>query len=579
MQDIETFAPISSLLQLFTSEEWVALRAEMDRRTYAAGEILVAQGTVEPAFQVIVEGATSVVAQTPAGDRRELGRLGSGECIGEMSLLTGEPASADVVALTPVTTYAATPTRLASMGELRTRLIEALSGILASRLKRANERLLARHPANTYVVHCDVPGFAAVAGLPRAIAATTGSRVLVLVAGAALTDAARGHRIDGPRVAVRRVEEPELIELPAMLAGLGHEFGEVMVLTEARADTLTAHGACMLEVARENTGARMPGTAALALIGQQPWTQPVLRRLSEATGRSVVGVLPAVHSGGGRGDTPIARLARVMTNRRVGLALGAGAAKGLAHLGVLRAFDELAIPVDVISGCSIGSAIAAGWASGLGADELTTLTSRIAGRAIRPTLPLRSFLSSKGIRDELVREAGERRFEDMQIPLSLVATDIFRRSEVTFTTGLLWPCILASMALPGVYPPVAANGSYLVDGAVLNPVPVKQCRELGAGVVIAVRLTGKRTSPREQLDVHPSFPTAVETISRTFEIMNNRISEMSHVQADVTIEVSIEGGGIRDFKHVGRISAEGAGAVGLARDRLAAAMPYIGAAA
>jgi predicted acylesterase/phospholipase RssA len=265
----------------------------------------------------------------------------------------------------------------------------------------------------------------------------------------------------------------------------------------------------------------------------------------------------------------------VITNRRIGLALGAGAAKGLAHLGVLRALAALDVPVDMISGCSIGSAIAAGWASGLGADELTALTSRIAGRAIRPTLPLRSFLSSKGIRDELVREAGERRFEDMQIPLSLVATDIFRRSEVTFTKGLLWPCILASMALPGVYPPVAANGSYLVDGAVLNPVPVKQCRELGAGVVIAVRLTGKRTSPREQLDVRPSFPTAVETISRTFEIMNNRISEMSHVQADVTIEVSIEGGGIRDFKHVERISAEGASAVGLAHDQLAAAMPSI----
>ena len=582
MQEIETWAPVSTLLQILSPTDWDELRAEMTRREFPPGSVLVSQGTLEPDFQVIVDGVTTVVANTPQGERRELGRLGAGECIGEMALLTGEPASADVVALTAVTTYAATPAHLAALGELRIRLIQALSTILASRLKRANERLLTRHPAHTHIIHCRPDDLRALGGLPAAVVATSSAHVLVLIVGEAMTAAARAFIREAAGISLRRVDEPELIELPAMLAGLGHEYQEVLVFTDVPPHTITSHGASVLHIARAgDTNGLAPedrATASLVVLGPDRWTQPVLRTLTQQFGHPVVGVLPEDGSGGGA-HAPIARLARVMTNRRVGLALGAGAAKGLAHLGVLRALDELGICVDVISGCSIGSALAAGWAAGLRVDEISALTERIAGRALRPTLPIRSFLSNKGVRDELTREAGDRRFEDLDIPLALVATDLYRRSEVTFTSGMLWPCILASMALPGVYPPIAANGSYLVDGGVLNPVPVMQCRELGAGVVIGVRLTGKRTSPREQLDVRPSRPFAIETISRVMEIMHNRISEMSNVQADVTVEICIEGGGMRDFRHGERIGAEGYRALMDARGALAAAMPYVGAAA
>jgi NTE family protein len=269
-------------------------------------------------------------------------------------------------------------------------------------------------------------------------------------------------------------------------------------------------------------------------------------------------------------------VARVLARRRVGVAFGAGAAKGLAHLGVLRAFAEIGLPIDVVSGASIGAAVAAGVAAGTGIDELEALVNRVAAKVVRPTVPMHSLLSNSGVRDEIRQAAGETRIEDLDIPLAIVAVDIFRRSEVTFTTGLVWPRIVASTAIPGVYPAVSAMGSYLVDGGILTPVPARQCRDLGADIVVGVRLTATRTSPRERLDRTPGRPLAVEAMIRAFEIMQNRLSEVSHEPSDVTIEIQVEGtGGLRDFKRGAEIAHAGYVSAMAAREALSEAMPYV----
>jgi NTE family protein len=579
MQDVEHRTLASTLFHLLSDEEWESLRTQMDQRTFKAGELLLEQGAMAPSFHVIVDGTASVVATNQHGQRHELGRLGFGECVGEMSLLTGEPASADVVAVTAVTTYGATQATLTNMGTLRSRLIEALSAILAGRLKHANERLLALHPADIHMICCGPGDLPALSRLPGAISSAVSAPVLALLSGERMAAAAQGASLEAPGVRVSALDPSDRLDLRALLPRLSHDYGHVLIFGEQTAvEPQVPDIASLLHViaegGRSHSANEHIGGGQLIVIGPQRWTQPSLRQLGDRFGAPVVGVLPArAPSDGAR--TPTARLARVMTHRQVGLALGAGAAKGLAHIGVLRALAKLDVGVDVVSGCSIGSAIAAGWASGLNVEELTETVAKIASRAIRPTLPLRSFLSSKGIRDELMRAAGDRRLEDLDIPVSIVATDLYRRSEVVFTSGLAWPRILASMAMPGVYPAVAAMGSYLVDGGILSPVPVRQCRDLGAGIVIGVRLTGKRTSPREELDFKPSQPLAVETISRSMEIMHNRISEMTNVQADVTVEVCIEGGGMRDFRNGEPIISEGEKAMLEARQALHAVMPYV----
>jgi len=567
---------VTGLEQLLAPDDWRELLSRMDVHEYPPGEHMVQQGALEPPFFIIGEGVASVVAQGPNGERRELGRIGAGECVGEMSLLTGDPASADVVALTTVRAYSASQAKLASLDDLRSRVIEALSSILASRLKHANERLLTLSSASNHVVVCGPAVIEALAGLPAAVAEAVNGSVLVMLLGSHANRAA----FAGDGVSVRAVAANEEQDLSRILHRAAHEYAEILIFADQPAlPYMSVDPSVMTYVTADatNVPSDVPAAARIVVVADDDWTQPSIRRSTEACGRQVIAIVPGSSNGDG---LAMSRLARTMTGKQVGLALGAGAAKGLAHLGVLRALTELKVPIDVVSGCSIGSAIAAGVAARMDLDELTELTTQAAGRAIRPTLPLRSFMSNAGVREELKRLAEERRIEDLDLPLAVVATDLYRRSEVTFTSGLIWPRLLASMAIPGVYPPSAALGSWLVDGGVLSPVPVQQCRALGAGIVIGVRLTATRTSPRERLERKPSMPLAIETIMRTFEIMLNRISEVSHEQADVNIEVCVDGdGGVRDFKRAREIAELGYRATMDAAASLTSAMPYVRATA
>jgi NTE family protein len=569
----------STLLHLLGDENWAGLRARMRQTTFERGDVIVSQGTLEPPFHVIVDGVASVVASSPRGEERELGRLGFGECIGEMSLLTGEPASASVVALGSVTTYSATPGELANLAELRSRLIESLSAILAARLKDANDRLLRLHAARTHIICCSAPDVPALAHLPDAIARTTGGSVLVLP----LTGETHGIE-QSPHVAVRPVDAADRATLPMLMHRASGDFDHILLLADERdVHQYAAEATSLLHVVRiEGGSAAASGHQSsgplIAICDEEP-TRPVLRRLSDDLGRPVVATVPAASRAAGPHD-PVSYLARVLTNRRVGLALGAGAAKGLAHLGVLRALEEMDVPIDVVAGCSIGAPIAAGVAARMDRDELTARVIAAAARAVRPAFPLHSFLSNAGVKEEIRRLAEDRCIEDLDRPLGVVAVDLFRRSEVTFTSGLVWPRLVASMAIPGIYPPSPGLGSYLVDGGVLTPVPVRQCRELGAGIVIGVRLTGRGTSPRESLDFKPAKPLAIETIMRTFEIMLNRISEASSEHTDVPIDVLVEGdGGVRDFRRGDEISEVGYQAAIAATPALTEALPYLKAAA
>jgi NTE family protein len=550
---------------------WANLRERMHERRYAAGEQLVGQGDLHPDFFVIVEGVTSVTAATPRGDRRELGRVFAGECVGEMSLLTGEPASAEVSALTPVRVLAISQQELGSLGSIRTELFEALSSILATRLKLANERLMTQDVAVVRLVCCPPHLVGALDELPGAIAATTTARTRVAIAGQRL--AAAGGGLSGRGVDVRLIGDDS-----AAMAEAATGADEILIVCDEEgyraAQRLDAHRYVVVE-AGDSLPTHLPD-GDLIVVGDTNWTAPAIRQLSSRYGRRVAGILPRTSAPSGLPRRPIDKLARVITERTVGVAFGAGAAKGLAHLGVLRAIEDLDVPVDMVSGCSIGSAVAACVATHMPVDEFRQIVTRVAKRAIRPTIPIHSFLSNAAIKDELRRVVGERLIEDLPDPLSIAAVDIYRRTLISFTSGLLWPRIAASMAIPGVYPASAGMGSYLVDGGVLSPVPVRQCRELGAGIVIGIRLTATETLPREELDFRPKRPYAVEAVIRSFDIMLNRISEMSRDPADVNVEVCVRGtGGIRDFERVDEISDEGYAATMAAATDLHARLPYI----
>ncbi|HEX6291668.1 MAG TPA: patatin-like phospholipase family protein [Herpetosiphonaceae bacterium] len=175
--------------------------------------------------------------------------------------------------------------------------------------------------------------------------------------------------------------------------------------------------------------------------------------------------------------------------RSIGLALGGGGGKGSAHIGVLTALEALHVPIDVIAGTSIGGLVGALYAVGYRPYQIEQWFQRATMRRILDRDPTNGgFIGTRKI-EALLREAfGGRTFADATLPLALVAVDIGRGTEVILRDGPLVDAVLASTAIPGLFPPVLRDTRVLVDGGVLNNVPVDVAQMLGADRVIAVDL-------------------------------------------------------------------------------------------
>jgi NTE family protein len=180
--------------------------------------------------------------------------------------------------------------------------------------------------------------------------------------------------------------------------------------------------------------------------------------------------------------------------RRLGLALGGGGARGLAHIGVLKVLDEAGIRVDFAAGSSIGGVIAAAYAAGKTPAEMEALAHRYADRrnllALLDPSPFHGgFLQGKSIRELFDHFIGPgRTFADTNLSLAVTATDLPRGAPKVIRDGLLIDAVMATSALPGLWPPVLINGCQLADGGLTNNIPVDVLRQMGADVVMAVRV-------------------------------------------------------------------------------------------
>lgn len=211
--------------------------------------------------------------------------------------------------------------------------------------------------------------------------------------------------------------------------------------------------------------------------------------------------------------------------KRIGVALGAGGAKGLCHLAFLQALDELGVRPAVIAGSSIGAVIGGFYAAGVSGARLEQLVQKIGFRDLSKIVLDFSILSNsaifkgKGVGDFLSREIPARTFEEVQIPFKVVATNFWDRRPVVFETGNLITAIRASMALPALFEPVLLNGMVLVDGGAVNPLPYDLIRR-ECDLTIAIDVSGEKTYAPEN-----PVPNMVESILSTFQIMQASIVE------------------------------------------------------
>jgi len=246
-----------------------------------------------------------------------------------------------------------------------------------------------------------------------------------------------------------------------------------------------------------------------------------------------------------------------MENRpRIALVLGAGSARGLAHIGILQVFEENNIPFDLIVGSSMGAMVGGVYACGADMKMLGRMIGKLDSKLFFDVqLPRMGFISGKKIKELLNLLTKRKEFKDTSIPLLVVATDLLSGQEVVLEEGSITEAVRASISIPGIFHPVKYEDMILVDGAVVDRLPVEVARERGADMIIAVDVTfgdGRIVSVNNTMDV----------ILTAIDIMQKKQFDLIYHKADVLIQPAVSGFTSRDFDksqqliELGRIAAE-----------------------
>jgi NTE family protein len=226
----------------------------------------------------------------------------------------------------------------------------------------------------------------------------------------------------------------------------------------------------------------------------------------------------------------------------IGVALGGGFARGIAHIGVLKVLEQEGIPVRAVAGTSVGALIGACYCSGLSVRELEEVARSVRFTTFaRWTVSRYGFASNDRMVAFLTRTLKCRTFEELRIPLGVTATDFNTGEGVVFHSGSIIDPVRASCAYPGMFLPVEIRDRYLVDGMLSHPVPTRPLQEMGADRVLAIHLKGtwaKAGPPRHLFDV----------IGQSFAIAQDAMSSLWKEAADLVIEPDVAGFAYDDFK-------------------------------
>ena len=274
--------------------------------------------------------------------------------------------------------------------------------------------------------------------------------------------------------------------------------------------------------------------------------------------------------------------------QRIGFVLGSGSARGWAHIGILRALAEAGIEPDVICGCSIGALVGAAYANG-DLDKLETWVRGLGRRDVVGLMDLSfnggGLLKGDRLMAFFARHFVDREFEQLPMPFACVATDLASGREVWLREGSVAAAVRAAIAMPGLFTPVVRDGRLLVDGALVNPVPVSLCRAMGADIVIAIDLNSdivgsalrKVTAPEANggswgsrllgslgLARGNGLPQLSTVLSASLQIMQTRIgrARLAGEPADVLLSPRLAHLAPMDYHRAEEAIAEGRAVVG-----------------
>jgi NTE family protein len=582
-----------SALELFTAPGSVfyglpddVIDGVLDRargQDYAAGDSIIVEGDHPRVMSLILDGSADVFI-SGRGSEQQINRVGPGSTLGEMSLLTGEPATATVRAAGPLKVLTMTREEVHALADRYPRVYQNLGAAVALKLARADRRTVGAGSGTLTHLESHAAPPALAPALAASIAWHTrrptllvriaegatgyertsgpGAHVLVSTASGQFASAHLGHTLDD----LRRRYEHILVESSSSITA-----PRVLLLGSAAAVPPRSSRPVLLTVRGfTDSFPPRPGADASGVLDV-----PLLRPGDEEALAS--GWLAPVTPAGAR----IGWAARHITGLKVGLAMGGGGLKGYAHIGVLRALERIGLQIDYLAGTSIGGVVASLYAVNHAPDTIADLLDAAAATLVKPVLSTRSLLSSDRLRHFLRSQAEHLTFDDLHIPLALVASDIHSGREVVFRGGLVWPAVLATVSVPGLFPAQPIGPYRLVDGGVLNPVPADAARAMGADVVIAVRLRDERPLGLAEASATTPVgqpPSMIEVLSRSVDLLQGRLSPAAEVATDVLIEPRCDGApglGLRSFSRGRRYVKTGDEAVTTALPALVHAFPWL----
>lgn len=593
-----TVSLAGSFFHGLSEDEVQTISADLPIRQFPAGSVVLAEGDILREVYVIQSGSADVYVSDRRSALHRINTVGAGDSIGEMSLLTGQPASATVRASTDVRVLALNEHAFQTLLTTYPAVSRNVGIMLAQRLARSNRRGLPDHPSRVTVLRRrGTPpelGYA----LAASIAWHSRQPTLFLHVSPAPPDEivqhaqqrpaspTGGRTADGGVVVIASEPagpySPE--ELPRTIERFRDRFSHIVFEADPESPP-PANDAAIVDLTGGETRSFPAGR--YTLVGWQEAAYrpgpgpngviPIPALTDQDAGQLAAGLLPARGAAG----RALGWVARDLAGLKVGLVLGAGSIKGYAHIGVLQTLDRHGIPVDAIAGASIGAAVSSAVAVGFSAASCAKILERIGASAFKLTIPTAALLSSNGLRDGVRRIARDRRIEETRIPLAVIAADIVTGREVVFREGLIWPAVLASMSIPGIYPPVKIGAHTLVDGGVLNPVPTDVATELGANTVIAVKLSNRALLPPLGVESVPPAgrnPSVIQTIQRSIEMMQGKITTEAAAAATIQIEPEfgdLTGWGLRTFTDGARFIDAGISAAEAALPRIASALPWV----
>jgi predicted acylesterase/phospholipase RssA/CRP-like cAMP-binding protein len=493
LADISFFAALDEATRL-------DLAKQLEPVHVAAGQVIFRQGDAGDGLFLVVSGRLRV-SVAAGGPDRMLYDLGRGAIVGEMALLTDRPRAATVHAVRDSDLLLLRVSSFTSLLERSPALVSGMIRLLADRLLTMDRLLTLERP------QAPPPGTRTIAvasaghdAHPAAMVAEQLAAQLARTGSVFRVDADVAERHLGPGAAQRGPGDPGRAELIGWLHAAERAYDHVIYQPDDQDTSWSrlclSQSDVVLLVASARDDPSIGAVEARALATASLRCELALLHAAQPsrTARWLKGrqVADFHHMRAGRpGD--VARLARMITGSGCGLVLGGGGPRGFAHLGVIRALEEAGVPIDVVGGTSIGAIMGAVCALGLDDRERVeraVVTTRNNRRLVTPTLPLIALSSGRSVDRLLAELFGSVAIEDLPLRFFCVSANLTRAEEVVHERGPLWPAVRASMSLPGIFPPVFADGDLLVDGAALNNVPIDVMRgRVGNGCIVAVNLS------------------------------------------------------------------------------------------